>query len=162
MISIIVAVADNNIIGGSNKLLWHLSADLKRFKALTLGHPVIMGRKTYESIGKPLPGRENIIITRNHDFKAPGIIVVRSLEEALKMYSGIDVFIIGGAEIYAQSMALADRIYLTRIYLAFEGDAFFPMIDEGEWKIDNSEMHEPDEKNPYRFEFIDYVRISQN
>jgi dihydrofolate reductase len=159
MISIIAAVADNNVIGGNNKLLWHLSADLKRFKQLTLGHPVIMGRKTFESIGKPLPGRENVVITRNPDFKAEGITIVRSLDEVLKKFSGQDVFIIGGAEIYAQSMSLADKIFLTRIYHLFEGDSFFPAIDERIWKVKREEMHEPDEKNPYRYAFIDYERI---
>lgn len=159
MISIIAAVADNNVIGGNNKLLWHLPADLKRFKQLTLGHPVIMGRKTFESIGKPLPGRENVVITRNPDFKAEGITIVRSLDEVLKKFSGQDVFIIGGAEIYAQSMSLADKIFLTRIYQLFEGDSFFPAIDERIWKVKREEMHEPDEKNPYRYAFIDYERI---
>jgi dihydrofolate reductase len=159
MISIIAAVADNNVIGGNNKLLWRLPADLKRFKQLTLGHPVIMGRKTFESIGKPLPGRENVVITRNPDFKAEGITIVRSLDEVLKKFSGQDVFIIGGAEIYAQSMSLADKIFLTRIYQLFEGDSFFPAIDERIWKVKREEMHEPDEKNPYRYAFIDYERI---
>jgi dihydrofolate reductase len=159
MISIIAAVADNNVIGGNNKLLWHLPADLKRFKQLTLGHPVIMGRKTFESIGKPLPGRENVVITRNPNFKAEGITIVRSLDEVLKKFSGQDVFIIGGAEIYAQSMSLADKIFLTRIYQLFEGDSFFPAIDERIWKVKREEMHEPDEKNPYRYAFIDYERI---
>lgn len=159
MISIIAAVADNNVIGGNNKLLWHLPADLKRFKQLTLGHPVIMGRKTFESIGKPLPGRENVVITRNPDFKAEGITVLSSLDEVLKKFSGQDVFIIGGAEIYAQSMSLADKIFLTRIYQLFEGDSFFPAIDERIWKVKREEMHEPDEKNPYRYAFIDYERI---
>lgn len=159
MISIIVAVADNNLIGGSNKLLWHLSADLKRFKVLTMGHPVIMGRKTFESIGRPLPGRENVVITRNSGFRAAGVITVGSLEEALKKFAGHDVFIIGGAEIYAQSLRFADKIFLTRIYHSFEGDAFFPEIDEREWKIEKTEMHNPDEKNPYRYAFVDYVRV---
>ncbi len=162
MLSIIVAVADNHLIGGSNKLLWHLSADLKRFKSLTMGHPVIMGRKTFESIGRPLPGRENVVITRNSKFKADGITVVSSLDEALKKFTDRDVFIIGGAEIYAQSLSMADRIYLTRIYHSFEGDAFFPVIDESKWKIEKTEMHEPDEKNPYRYAFVDYVRVKGN
>lgn len=162
MISIIVAVANNNLIGGSNKLLWHLSTDLKRFKALTMGHPVIMGRKTYESIGKPLPGRQNIVISRNTGFKPEGVFVFSSLKEALSTCTDKDAFIIGGAEIYAQSMSLADRIYLTRIFHSFEGDAFFPEIAENEWKIEKTEMHEPDEKNPYRYAFIDYVRVKRN
>jgi dihydrofolate reductase len=162
MISIIVAMADNRVIGGNNKLLWRLPADLKRFKALTMGHPVIMGRKTYESIGKPLTGRENVIVTRHVEFNVSGITVVNSLNEALQKFKDRDVFIIGGAEIYTQSLPLADRIYLTRIYHSFDGDAFFPVIDEKEWKTEKTESHHPDEKNPYRFDFINYVRVKKH
>jgi dihydrofolate reductase len=158
MISIIAAVGDNNVLGKNNRLLWHLPADLRRFKRLTMGYPVIMGRKTFESLGRPLSGRENIVISRNASFRPESVRVFNSLEEALKAYQDRSVFIIGGAEIYRQVIDRADRIYLTRIFHRFEGDAFFPTIDEQFWKVEKMEVHEPDEKNPYRYAFIDYVR----
>ena len=127
MISIIAAASENNVIGNENKLLWHLPADLKFFKSTTSGHPMIMGRKTFESIGKPLPGRATIIITRQDDYKPDGVIVVHSLKEALKEAEKIDeeVFIVGGGEIYKQAMFLVDRIYLTRVFATYNGDTHF-------------------------------------
>ncbi|NTU73158.1 dihydrofolate reductase [Candidatus Roizmanbacteria bacterium] len=128
-LSIIVAVGNNRAIGKGNQLLWHISEDLKRFKQLTTGHPIIMGRKTYESIGRPLPNRINIIITRDTAFQAPGCDSVGSLDEALekaKAQNTDEVFVIGGAQIYAQAIDRADRLYLTKVEGDFEADAFFP------------------------------------
>ena len=136
IISIIAAVSDNNVIGKNNKLPWHLPEDLKRFKEVTSGHTVIMGRKTYESIGRPLPNRVNIVITRNKDFKPKGVKVVHSIEEALSLASEAgetETFIIGGAEIYKQALPLANKIYLTRINKNYKGDAYFPELGK-EWK----------------------------
>ncbi len=133
-LSIIVAVAENGAIGCHNKLLWHISEDLKRFKRLTSGHPVVMGRKTFESIGRPLPNRQNIVITRNPDLRIEGVDVVGSIEEAIKLCDpNEEVFIIGGGEIYRQAMHLAQKLYLTMVYQSPEGDTFFPQINENEW-----------------------------
>lgn len=133
-ISIIVAVAKNNVIGKDNKLPWHLPEDLKHFKELTSGHTVIMGRKTFESIGRPLPNRKNIVISRNENFKANDMEVVHSIEQALDLTKNEDeVFIIGGAEIYKQALLLVNKIYLTRINKDYEGDAYFPELGP-EWK----------------------------
>lgn len=127
MISIIVAIAKNGIIGGGNSLLWHISEDLQRFKRITSGHPVVMGRKTYESIGRPLPNRTNVIITRQQDYKVEGCIVVHSLDEAISMFpSEEEVFIIGGGEIYNQAWDLADRLYITWVEAKYKGDTYFP------------------------------------
>ncbi len=134
ILSIIVAVAQNGVIGQGNKLPWHIPEDLKRFKQLTTGHAVIMGRKTYESIGKPLPNRKNIVITRQPGYDAPGTFVVSSLQEAIQLSSQWDdeeAFVIGGAEIYRQTIPLADRIYLTIVRQDVAGDTLFPPIPEG-------------------------------
>ncbi|NDK55892.1 dihydrofolate reductase [Pontibacter fetidus] len=162
MIAIVVAVAENNVIGKDNQLIWHLPADLRFFKNLTMGHPIIMGRKTYESIGKPLPGRTTVIITRQQDFEAPGCIVVNSIDEAITEAQTIDqdVYIIGGAEIYKQALARTDTIYLTRVHYRFEGDTFFPEIKENDWEVIYEEKHEPDEKNKYSYSFITLKRKS--
>ena len=164
MIAIVVAVAENNVIGKNNQLIWHLPADLRFFKNLTMGHPIIMGRKTYESIGKPLPGRTTVIITRQHGFEAPGCIVVNSIDEAISEARTIDqeVYIIGGAEIYKQALAKTDNIYLTRVHHNFDGDTFFPELDEAEWEMESEEKHEPDEKNMYSYSFITLKRKIQN
>ncbi|MBC5994621.1 dihydrofolate reductase [Pontibacter cellulosilyticus] len=155
MVSIIVATAENNVIGKDNQLIWHLPADLKHFKQLTMGHPILMGRKTYESIGKPLPGRTSIIITRQKDYKAEGCIVAHSVKEAIAKAKEIDekVCIIGGAEIYKQALPLTDCIELTKIHHTFDGDTFFPEIKEDEWTVTAEEKHEPDEKNKYSYTF---------
>ena len=159
MISIIVAVAENGVIGSGNQMPWHISEDLKRFKAITTGHPVVMGRKTFESLGRPLPNRTNVVITRNPDYKAEGAEVVGSLEEAVAMFpASEEVFIIGGGEIYRQSMGIADRLYITRVARDFEGDTVFPDIDESEWRITCREHHQNGEKFPHPFTFIDYQR----
>src|SRR5258708_7509586 len=126
MISIIVALSENNLIGVNNQLPWRLSADLKRVKAITMGHPLIMGRKTFESIGKPLPGRTNIVITRNKDFKADGCFVVSSLKEAIeKAKDDSEIFIFGGGEIFREALPIVNKIYMTRIHHHFEGDTYF-------------------------------------
>ena len=149
-------MAENRVIGKENKLIWHLPADLKFFKNLTTGHPIIMGRKTFESIGKPLPNRTNIIITRQADFTAEGCLVAHSLTEALMMAQQLDsdIFVIGGAEIYKQAMFLADTIYLTEVHHTFEGDTFFPEIDSILWQETSREEHKADEKNPYDYAFV--------
>jgi dihydrofolate reductase len=154
MINIIVAASLNNIIGKDNKLLWRQSADLKRFKELTLGKIVVMGRKTYDSIGKPLPNRRNIVITRQ-SIQIPGCEVVNSLEDALKLDN--EIFIIGGGEIYQKSIILADRIFFTLIQTEIEGDAYFPVLGD-EWKIESKEVFLKDEKNQFDYQFINYVR----
>lgn len=160
-ISLIVAISENGVIGKNNQLPWHLPADLKYFKSLTTGHCVIMGRKTYESIGKPLPNRFNIIITRSRDFTPPGCLVVNSIEEAIKAGKNCktEVFIIGGADIFKQSLKLANRIYLTKIHKTFEGDTFFPYPDPKEWHQVSEEKKSYDEKNPYDYSFLVFERI---
>lgn len=156
MIKIIVAMSKNRVIGNNNELIWKLSSDLKRFKDITTNNHVVMGRKTYESIGKPLPNRRNIIITRNLEYEADGCIIVSSLEEAL-LVTNNDCFIIGGGEIYNQSIELADRIYLTLVHKEFEGDTTFPELGK-EWaKMDRKDF-EADEKNEYDYSFIEYER----
>ncbi len=158
MNSILVAAAQNNAIGGNNDLLWRIPEDLKRFKALTMGKICIMGRKTYESIGKPLPGRRFVIITRDPDFKVEGCAVVSSLEQALALgKTEPEVMIIGGGEIYRQALPITDKIYLTRVMADFEGDTFFPELSAKEWReIDKSEVFETTAGLKYRF--IDLIR----
>ena len=156
MIKIIVATSKNKVIGNNNELIWKLSSDLKRFKELTTGHPVVMGRKTYESIGKPLPNRRNIIITRNLEYEVNGCEVVYSLEEALLLTNN-DCFIIGGGEIYKQSLEVADKIYLTLVHKDFEGDTTFPELGK-EWVTIDTKDFDADEKNDYDYSFIEYDR----
>jgi len=158
-ISIIVAASRNNVIGKDNDLIWHLSSDLKRFKELTTGHHIIMGRKTFDSIGKPLPNRTSIIISRQENYSVEGCIVVHSLEEALeKVENDQEAFIIGGGSIYHEALAKADKIYLTRVHHNFEGDTFFPKLNSKEWESVDRKDHMPDEKNPYPYSFIDLER----
>ena len=161
IISIIVAAAKDNAIGKDNQLLWHMPADLKFFKKTTSGHSVIMGRKTFESVGKALPKRRNIVITRQRNYEAENIEVVSSLEEALALCEKEEgeVFIIGGAQIYRQSINLTDRIYLTRINYEFDGaDTFFPEIADEKWQLEHVEHHESDELNPYDYSFYLYSK----
>lgn len=158
-LSIIVAAAENNAIGKDNQLICKLSADLKRFKALTMGHHIIMGRKTFESIGRALPGRRSVIITRNTDYKQEGCVVVHSLEEALAVCNDDEVFIIGGGEIYNQAFPLASNLYLTRINAHIDGDTHIPEVLASEWTEFHREDHKKDEKNECDYSFIDYVRI---
>lgn len=159
-ISLIVAAAENNAIGKDNALLWHLSADLKRFKSLTSGHPVIMGRKTFESIGKPLPNRRNIVISRSLS-ALDGCEVVASVEEALALVNdGEEAFIIGGGSVYRALWQKAARLYLTAVKTRLEGDTFIPEIRPEEWKEISREDFSADEKNEFGYSFIDYVRVS--
>ena len=159
IVSIIVAVSENNVIGKDNKLIWHLPADLKNFKTLTMGHHIIMGRKTFESIGKALPGRTSIVITHQSSYSAEGCIVVNSIDEALtKASDDTEVFIIGGDAIFQQSLNFATKIYLTKIHRSFEGDTFFPDLNEKEWAIKACVDFLPDEKNPYRYSFCTLER----
>jgi dihydrofolate reductase len=160
-VSLIVAADENNVIGVQNKLPWHLPEDLQHFRKVTADHPIIMGRKTYESIGRPLPGRRNIVITRQKNFKRKGIEIVPTLDKALKAASlgeGDEAFVIGGGEIFRLAMPIAQRIYFTRIHGAFEGDITFPAIEEKEWRELSREKHEADEKNPHTFTFLLYER----
>lgn len=159
MITIIAAAATNNALGKDNDLIWHLSDDLKRFKRLTSGHAIIMGRKTFESFPKALPNRTNIIITRDTTYAVENATVTHSINEAL-LFAKDDPqpFIIGGGEIYAQSMGIADRIELTRVHHVFEADTFFPEIDFNIWKEVAREDHFKDEKHPYDFSYITYER----
>ena len=155
-LSIIAAMAENRVIGKDNKMPWHLPADLKHFKTLTSGHPVLMGRKTYQSIGQPLPNRANIILTRDANYSAPDCMVVTKVETALSIASEIDqdeIFVIGGADIYKQLLPKIQKIYLTIIHHSFEGDAFFPELDANHWHETNSEKHAADEKNQYDYSF---------
>lgn len=161
-ISIIAAVASNNIIGRDNKLPWHMPADLKWFKKLTMGHHVLMGRKTFEEFRKPLPGRVNVVITRNPNWSADGVAIARSVDEAISKAEAAgdaEIFIIGGAEIFAQVLHRADRMYITRIHAEPEGDTFFPEFDDvNEWKLVDAEHCEADEKNAYPYSFLTYER----
>ena len=159
-LAIIVAMGTNRVIGRDNGMPWHLPADLKHFKQTTFGKPVLMGRKTYESIGRPLPERTNIVITRDRDYDAPGCTVVHSVEAALESVAGGEVMVIGGAELYRQILPRTDTIYLTLIQQAFEGDTRFPELPDAEWREVDSDDHPPDEKNPYFYSFIKLERVS--
>ncbi len=157
MIKLIVAISKNRVIGDSNKLIWNLPADLKRFKEITTGHSIVMGRKTYESIGRPLPNRRNIIITRDNTYQVEGCEIVNSIEESL-LLTNSDCFIIGGGEIYKQSLYLVDKIYMTLVDEDFEGDTTFPELDKS-WYVSNQEYFSKDEKNPHNYSFIIYERF---
>jgi dihydrofolate reductase len=157
-INIVVAIASNNAIGKNNKLLWHLPKDLKHFKELTTGHTVIMGRKTFDSVGRPLPNRRNIVVTRQ-SINIEGCEVVNSLDAALALASGeAEVDIVGGAEIYRQAMHLTHNIHLTIVHQNFDADTFFPEINYSEWEEISREDHQPDERNPIPFSFITLKR----
>ena len=159
MRSIIVAVAENGVIGDQNRLLWHISEDLRRFKELTTGHPVVMGRKTYDSIGRPLPNRVNVVISRQEGLTLPGCTVVHSLPEALALFAEEEeVFVIGGAQIYAEALPLADRFYLTRVGRAYEGDTRFPAWDPSEWELIESKAYAHGAEYPWPFVFETYRR----
>lgn len=160
MITIVVAMGLNNEIGANNQLLWHLPKDLKHFKDLTTEHPIIMGRKTYESIGKALPNRTNIVISRKKDWFEEGILIVGSLKEALKFAKKMDeeIFIIGGGNIYEQTIELADKLEVTHVKAELEADVFFPKIDQKIWTKTEEVAHEKDEKNQYDFTFQTYER----
>ena len=157
--SIIAAKSDNNVIGKDNDLVWHMPADLKFFKNRTQGHWVIMGRKTFEAMNGPLPNRTHIIITRQSDYQVKGSYVTNNVDDAFRIaeQQGLEeVFILGGAEIYAQTMNKADRMFITEIKSTFEGDTFFPEIDTRYWKEVSRDKHEADEKNPHPYAFVEY------
>ncbi|MEN3786548.1 type 3 dihydrofolate reductase [Aeromonas veronii] len=160
-ISMIAAMAHDRVIGKDNQMPWHLPADLAHFKRVTLGKPVLMGRKTFESIGRPLPGRRNLVISRNPDYQAEGIEVVGSVEAALALLAGSSVeelMVIGGGHLYAEMLPSADCLYLTRIDLAVEGDTRFPAFDDGQWQRVDCESHPTDEKNPHPYSFETWQR----
>jgi len=158
-VSLIVAMSENRVIGRAGGLPWRLSDDLRRFKRLTTGHTIIMGRKTFESIGRPLPNRTSIVITRQADWTTEDVIVAHSLDEALERASHDDeVFVIGGGEIFGQALPRADRLYLTIVHADIEGDVYFPAIDESNWRCVHEERHEADERNEYAYTFRDLVR----
>ena len=161
-LSIIAALGANNVIGKDNHLPWHMPADLKRFKALTMGHHILMGRRTWDEVKKPLPGRTNVVITRNVDFRPEGVAIARSVDEAIgkaQASGDAEIFIIGGAEIFKQTLHRADRMYLTRVHAEPDGDTFFPEFDDvNEWQLVDAEHCEPDEKNPYPYSFLTYER----
>lgn len=160
-LSAIVAIALNGAIGKNGDLLCHLSADLKHFKALTMGHSIVMGRRTFDSLPKgALPGRQNIVITRNSAFSAPGVTVARSVDDALqKAEMPGEVMIIGGAQIYRETLPLVSKIHLTRVEASFaDADAFFPEINPEEWTTDEEERHEADERNPFPYTFLTLTR----
>ncbi len=158
MVKLIVATDNKGGIGKDNQLLWHLPNDLKRFKFITNNHVVIMGRKTFESIGRVLPNRTNVVITRNKDLVLDGCVMCSSLEEAIEKYASEDVFIIGGGEIYKQALPLAHKLYLTKVDTELEADTFFPEISEKEWELVLLERHLKDDKHPYNYTFIDYQK----
>jgi dihydrofolate reductase len=159
MITIIAAIAQNNALGKDNQLIWHLPADLKRFKKITSGHHIIMGRKTFESLGKPLPNRTNIIITRNKNYKQNGCVIVHSLNEAINAAKNDEnPYILGGAEIYEQAIKIVDKLDLTFVHHAFDADAFFPKIDLNIWEETSIENFNADEKNKYNYSFVTFLR----
>ncbi|MFD1707214.1 dihydrofolate reductase [Siminovitchia sediminis] len=160
MISFLWAQDENGLIGNQNKLPWHLPADLKYFKKITMGHPIVMGRKTYESIGKPLPGRTNIILTTDLSYQAEGCLIFHTKEELLDWIDNdkSEVFITGGSEIFKLFMDQADRLYVTKIKGVFKGDTYFPDINWEEWRLLSSEKGPKDDKNPHDYEFQVYER----
>lgn len=160
MIHLVVAKSDNNVIGHDNQLIWHLPNDWKHFKEITTGHPIIMGRKTFESIGRALPNRTNIIITRNKNYSIENTKVAHSLNEAIEIAKKIDedIFIIGGGKIYEQALDLVDILEVTEVHENFEGDTYFPVIDLNVWKEISRIKHHKDEKNKFDYSFVRYER----
>ncbi|TCI90194.1 dihydrofolate reductase [Tenacibaculum sp. M341] len=161
MITIIAAIGQNNELGKNNDLIWHLPADLKRFKKVTSGHHIIMGRNTFESIGKPLPNRTTVIITRNDNYFKEGCLIANSIEQALELAKGDDeIYIIGGAQIYQQAIAsdLVDKLDITIVHESFEADVFFPEIDKTIWKETSREDFKADEKNKFDYSFVSYEK----
>ena len=160
MVTVIAAIGQHNELGKDNDLIWHLPADLKRFKQTTTGHCIVMGRKTFESIGKPLPNRTSIIITRDTTYSQEGCLVAHSIEEAIALAGDTKVFIIGGAEIYKQALAkqLADVLDITLVHQEFEADVYFPEIDQKVWSEVSREDFPADEKNQYAYSFVSYTK----
>lgn len=165
IVSLLLAASENGVIGKNNQLPWHLPDDLKYFKNLTWGLPILMGRKTFDSIGKPLPGRKSIVITRDPDWKHEGVGVVHSVEEAIQTAEGFgarEIFVIGGAQIFNTALSTANRIYLTRIHQAFDGDVYFPAIPVEEWELRSSRFLAADQKNAYDHTYEVWERKRQS
>lgn len=160
MISLLLAMDQKRTIGKDNDLPWHLPADLAFFKRVTMGHPIVMGRKTHESIGRALPGRTNIIITRDKNYTAQGCKVIHTIDEIKNIEENREdeIFVIGGAEIFNKTLQFADKLYITHIEETFEGDTFFPKIEESEWELVSKEKGIKDERNPYDYFFLLYKR----
>ncbi len=158
-VSLIAPMAENRAIGIDNRLPWRLPADLRRFKALTMGHTLVVGRKTFESIGRPLPGRTLIVVTRRQGYAPPGVQVAHSVEAALNQAQGDEVFVGGGEEIFRQTLDSADRIYLTCIQKDFPGDAFFPELDKSVWRLVEREDHDATVETPFAYSFRVYDRV---
>ena len=168
-LAVIVAQSENRVIGRNNKLPWHLPEDLKYFKSVTMGKAIIMGRKTYDSIGRPLPGRTNIVVSRNANYQQPGVEVVHDLPSAIKqaeslaIISGNDeALIIGGSQLYQQALPFADRLYLTQVHHQVDGDAYFPEIFDADWELVEREDFSADDRNPYNYSFLVLDRKSDN
>jgi len=159
MLSLIVAISDNQIIGREGQLPWHLSADLQRFKQLTMGHHIVMGRKTYDSIGRQLPGRTSIVLTRQSDWAVEGVVTATDFESALTQ-AGDDeeVFVIGGSQIYQLALPLVDRLYVTRVHATVQGDTYFPDITTDQWQLKQTDSFAADEKNDHDYSFLVYQR----
>ena len=161
VVTLVAAIAENGVIGHGNRLPWHLPADLKRFKALTMDKPILMGRKTFEAIGKPLPGRRNLVLTRSAGFRPPGVDIVGGVEEALAVNADApELMVIGGAEVYRLFLPLARRIYLTRVHAPIVGDTRFPNCDWNEWRKVDRSTHPADDKNAYAMTFLTLERIA--
>ncbi len=163
-VSAIVAVAENGVVGRDNTLPWHLPEDLKYFKRVTLGKPIVMGRKTFQSIGRPLPGRRNIVVSRDPGFAPEGVETALSLAAALALAAGREgeveeVMVIGGAQIYREAMSQVNRLYVTEVHAELEGDAYFPEIDWSDWREESRERHEACDLNPYPYSFVVYSRV---
>jgi dihydrofolate reductase len=159
--SLIVAMSENRVIGRRGGLPWHLSADLRRFKRLTMGHHILMGRKTFESIGRPLPGRTSIVISRQAGYQPEGALLANSIDAAKQLAGDDDeLFFIGGGEIYRQVLPAVDRIYMTLVHAEVEGDTFFPPLSMAQWRVTEETRHPADEKNPYDLTFLVYDRVS--
>ena len=162
MISLVVAMSDNGVIGVDNRLPWHLSADLRRFKSITMGKPIIMGRRTHESIGRPLPGRLNIVVSRDPGFRVDGCVVSASTEAALEAAGDVpEVMVIGGEALYRAFLHRAGQVYLTRVHAQFAGDTFFTELDRQHWEEVERDDFAPDERNPYPYSFVRLVRCAE-
>lgn len=163
MINIVVAKASNNVIGAKNDLIWHLPNDLKHFKSITSGHPIIMGRKTFESLGRPLPNRTNIVVTRDQNWNTEGIEIASSLPKAIEVAKKIDddIYILGGGNIYKQAMEFTDVLYITEVHHEFDGETYFPEIDLDEWEEVEREDFKKDEKHLYAYSFVTYKKITE-
>ncbi|MGI8782808.1 MAG: dihydrofolate reductase [Acidobacteriota bacterium] len=159
-LSLIVAMSANGVIGRNGGLPWKLSTDLKRFKQRTMGHHLVMGRKTFEAIGRPLPGRTTVVISRQQGYAPEGVLIARSLEEALAMTGqDTEVFVAGGGQIYALALERANRMYLTRVHAEIDGDTYFPKYDESQWKLVEREDHPADAANEYPFSFLTFTKM---